>query len=50
MSFINNNSVFYLMNVYSDLSQLALKYIKNSEVILQNLLIITDDFNIQDVL
>ena len=38
------------MNVYSDLSQLALKYIKNSEVILQNLLIITDDFNIQDVL
>ena len=32
VSFFNNNSVFYLMNVYSDSSQIALKYLKDSEV------------------
>jgi len=32
ISFFNNNSVFYLINVYSDLSQTVLKYLKNSKV------------------
>ena len=29
--FFNNNNVFYLMNVYSDSSQTALKYLKDTE-------------------
>jgi len=50
VSFFNNNSVFYLMNIYSDSSQTALKYLKDSEVNFWNLLIMTDDFNIRDSL
>ena len=38
------------MNVYSNLSHSALKYLKNTEVNIWNLLIITDDFNIHDSL
>ena len=36
------------MNVYSDSSHSALKYLKNTEVNILNLLIITGDFNIRD--
>ena len=36
------------MNVYSDSSHSALKYLKNTEVNIPNLLIITGDFNIRD--
>jgi len=36
------------MNVYSDSSHSALKYLKNSEANIPNLLIITGDFNICD--
>ena len=36
------------MNVYSDLSQAALKYIKNTKVEISNVLILTSDFNIRD--
>jgi len=38
------------MNIYSDSSHLALKYLKDTEVIINNLLIITGDFNIRDSL
>ena len=38
------------MNVYSDSSHLALKYLKNTEVNINNLLIMTGDFNIRDSL
>ena len=38
------------MNVYSDLSHTALKYLKDTEVYIQNLLIMTGDFNIHDSL
>ena len=38
------------MNVYSDSSHLALKYLKDTEVNVNNLLIITGDFNIRDSL
>ena len=48
ISFFNNNNVFWLMNIYSDSLQLALKYLKNIEVCIQNLLIMTGDFNIHD--
>ena len=36
------------MNVYSDSSHSTLKYLKNTEVNIPNLLIITGDFNIRD--
>ena len=36
------------VNVYSDLSQLALKYLKNTEVNINNVLIMTGDLNIRD--
>jgi len=38
------------MNVYSDSFHLALKYLKNTEVDINNLLIMTGDFNIRDSL
>jgi len=36
------------MNIYSDSSQSALKYFKNTKVNIQNLLVMTGDFNIRD--
>ena len=39
-----------MLNVYSDLSQSALKYLKNTEVNINNVLIMTGDFNIKDSL
>ena len=48
VSFFNNNNIFYMMNIYFDSSQLALKYLKNTEVNIQNLLIMTSNFNIRD--
>ena len=39
---------FSFLNVYSDSNQLALKYLKNTEVDIQNILIITNNFNIGD--
>jgi len=36
------------MNIYSDASHSALKYLKDTEVNINNLLIITGDFNIRD--
>ena len=37
-----------MLNIFSDNQQSALKYLKNTEVTLQNILIITRDFNIRD--
>ena len=37
-----------MLNIFSDNQQSALKYLKNTEVTLQNVLIITRDFNIRD--
>ena len=45
VSFFNHRSIYFLINVYSDLSQAALKY---TEVEISNILILTDDFNIKD--
>jgi len=50
VSFFNNNDIFWLMNVYSDSSHFALKYLKDTEASIQNLLIMTGDFNIWDSL
>jgi len=46
--FFNNKSIFFLMNVYSDSSQSALKYLKDTEANINNVLIMTRDFNIRD--
>ena len=40
--------IYFLINVYSDLSQMALKYLKDTKVNINNILIITGDFNIRD--
>ena len=48
ISFFNKNSIFFLINIYSDSSQLALKYLKDTEVLLNNVLIMTKNFNIFD--
>jgi len=46
--FFNNNNIFFLMNVYSDSSQSALKYLKDTEANNYNVLVMTSDFNIRD--
>ena len=40
--------MYFVINIYSDDHQLALKYLKNSEMNLNNILIMTGDFNIRD--
>jgi len=47
ISFFNQGSSYFLINVCSDSSQLALKYLKDTEVNI-NILIMTRDFNIRD--
>ena len=48
ISFLNNNNIFSLINIYSDLSQIALKYLKNIEAAINNVLIMMGNFNICD--
>ena len=47
-SFFNDNNIFWIMNVYSNLSHSALKYLMDTEVNISNLLVMTGDFNIRD--
>jgi len=44
-SFFNNSSIFFLIDVDSDDNQPALKYLKDTEANIQNVLIIAGDFN-----
>ena len=48
--FFNNNNILFLLNIYSDSLQLALKYLKDMEVDIYNVLIMMGDFNIRDSL
>ena len=48
--FFNNNVCYYIMNVYSDSSHIALKYLKDTEVNIDNIILMTGDFNIRDSL
>ena len=48
--FFNNNNIFWLMNIYSDSSHPALKYLKDIKTNIYNLLIMTSDFNIRNSL
>ena len=50
MLFTNNHVQYFIMNVYSDSSHTALKYLKDIEVNIDNILIMTGDFNIRDSL
>ena len=50
ISFFNSNVCYYIMNIYSDSSHTALKYLKDTEVNIENVLFITGDFNIRDSL
>jgi len=50
ISFFNNNVCYYIMNIYSNSSHTALKYLKDTEVNIENVLLMTDDFNIRDSL
>ena len=48
--FLNDHVCYYIMNIYSDSSHMALKYLKNTKVNINNILIMTSDFNIRDSL
>ena len=50
ISFINNDVCHYILNVYSDSSHSALKYLKDTEVNIDNVLLMTGDFNIRNSL
>jgi len=48
ISFFTNNVCSFIMNIYSNASHSALKYLKDTEVNINNSLIMTGDFNIRD--
>jgi len=48
VSFFNHNIMCFIINIYSDNQQTALKYLKDTEVNLNNVLIIIGNFNIRD--
>ena len=50
ISFSNNNICYYIMNVYSDSFHTALKYLKDTEANIDNVVLMTGDFNIRDSL
>ena len=46
--FLNQDSIYFMLNVYSNSSQLALKYLKDTKASIHNDIIMTGDFNIRD--
>jgi len=48
ISFFNKGKCFWMMNIYSDFLHTVVKYLKDTEVNICNLLVITSDFNIWD--
>ena len=46
--FFNHGIICFIINIYSDKQQNALKYLKDTEINLNNVLIMTKDFNIRD--
>ena len=48
ISFFINNNIFFFINIYSDSMQSALKYLKDTEVDIPNVLIMAGDFNIRN--
>ena len=45
-----NGRCYFILNIYSDSSHTALKYLKDTEVNINNVLLMTGDFNIRDSL
>jgi len=50
ISFFNNNVCYHIMNVYSNSSHTVLKYLKDTEANIDNVILMTGDFNIRDSL
>ena len=50
VSFFINSELFWVMNVYSDSSHSVIKYLKDTEISIHNLLVMTRHFNICDSL
>ena len=50
ISFSNNNVCYYILNIYSDSSHTTLKYLKDTEVNIDNVVLMIGDFNIRDSL
>ena len=50
LSFINAHIPYFIMNIYSNSSHSALKYLKDTEVNIDNVLIMIGNFNIRDSL
>ena len=48
ISLFNNSVIFIIINIYLDKQQNTLKYLKDIEVNIYNVLIMTGDFNIRD--
>ena len=48
--FFSNDTCFFIINIYSDTFQSALKYLKDTEVNINNLILMIGDFNIRDSL
>ena len=48
ISFFNCGTMFFILNIYLDDQQNTLKYLKNTEVNLNNVVIITRNFNIRN--
>ena len=48
ISFSNQGSIYFMINIYYDSFQSALKYLKDTESNIHNIIIITGDFNIRD--
>jgi len=45
---VDKHIMCFIINVYSDNQQFILKYLRDTEINLNNILIITGDFNIRD--
>ena len=50
LSFTSNHFQYFILNIYSDSAHMALKYLKDIEVNIDNILVMTGDFNIRDSL
>ena len=50
ISFFSNNVCYSIMNIYSDAFHSVLKHLKDTEVNINNLIIMTGNFNIRDSL
>jgi len=46
--FFNNNSICFIINIYSNNQQNILKYLKDIKINISNILIMIGDFNIRD--